>query len=98
VLLISFIWSATPNIADNCGMQIQIGGTNAAQTYGHMFFGSLIQNPICITLLHTVTSGEISGGNVAIKPQYRATSHTLTVRNGGAGTSIPYLSVLNLGH
>ena len=50
-----------------------------------------------LTALYTVVSGDISGGNVAIKMQFATGSATLTVVNGAAG-AVPTLSIVNLKH
>src|SRR5262249_10561862 len=67
VLLISFTAVGSgPGGGPNLAATLNIGGTVLGDTLGLMFTGSTQAN-IAFTVLHTVTSGEISSGTVLIK-------------------------------
>ena len=75
---------------------ISVAGT-IKSTNGYASIGVNKPVPIPVQWLHTVVSGDISGGNVAIKARARAVSGNTWVYNNATHGITATLSALNLG-
>lgn len=60
--------------------------------------GVNVPTPTCVQWLHTVVSGDISGGNVAIKVQARAASGTTFIYNNATHGTTGTVSAVNYFH
>ena len=100
-LLISFVgtWSNSTNSAatQNYFYLVTVTGTNFPQIVVYNCNGNINQKAaVAMHALYTVVSGDISGGNVAVKVQFATDAGTLSIQN--AGGVDPTLSIVNLKH
>jgi len=95
VLLITFMAELSAG-AGTMAVTLNIGGTTVGDTLGLFFIPTGIsQMTSTIAYQHVVTSGQISGGHVLIKPRYSTSAGTATIYNRSAVVR-PYLTVANL--
>lgn len=95
VLCVAVSCSVAANVSGACGVTVNVGGTVLGDSDGIQFSNVIGDVPLSFTVLHTVASGEISGGSVTVKVQWLTTGGTATMFNRSAVVR-PQLTVLNL--
>lgn len=95
ILLIALTCVGAGSVSGALCLTINVGGTQIGDTDGLLFTNTSSDIPFTIVVQHVVTSGQISGGTVLIKPQWLSTSGTITMFNRSAVVR-PKLSVANL--
>jgi hypothetical protein len=94
-LLVTFTCALFSNSTSNAlDLGLNIGGTVRAGTV-HVASATSKHVPCAVQVDYTVQSGDISGGLVTVKPQWKVSANSIFMSNGSG--RLPSLTVLNLG-